>query len=181
MHLKWWLYNYGWIRMQCADLLRSTIWSRSCWLHRSHSHPVLMTVFIEPTYKVGLSDTSLINRWRRSLWCIFSLSRWQQMYVKETYALEYKYWPNVVMKTLNNLTESTGSSDNPLRAFLAAFCLASFLFFPTPSGYVLPFRDTLTVNLRRNYTTLSGDMMQTCDVTDVASAHSFNVHRGTSY
>lgn len=164
MDLKRLQKKHKWITMQCEDLLSIT-WSQSCWLHRLYIHPVLITVFIEPTYIVCLSDTCLMNWCRRGFCCTFGLSRWQQLYVKKMccaqvlYALEY----NINTQSLklynnnnnNNLTESSGSGKKVLRTFSAAFCLASFLFFPTPSGYTLPFRTALKVNLRKIYKILS--------------------------
>lgn len=47
------------------------------------------------------------------------------------------------------LTETDVSSNKHVKAFLAALCLASFLFFPTPSGYGFPFTTAFKVNLQK--------------------------------
>lgn len=135
--------------IHCRGLRWKTIWYQLGRLHSPDHHPVLLTVLIEPTHIVALRENGLSSWCSGSFCCIFCLSRSKQTYIKKTIVLIYFsiLW---IAKIHNNLTGSIVSSSRTVRAFAAAFSLASFLFFPTPSGYGLPSTTALTVNLQTN-------------------------------
>lgn len=118
-----------WVKWGNRNLLQTV--TPNWWLNRLHYQPVLVTILIQPTNIVYLCDLFCMSCWRETLCCISSLSTWKTEWVTfltHCGILNFRY----IMKTC--LTESRGSFRKVSRTFFAAFCLASFLFLPSPGG-----------------------------------------------
>lgn len=103
--------------------------NRSEWggLLGSDGHPVSLPVQIEPARVVGGFQLNSSERSFGRVFCLSGKRQHANNSLRQTFkAVKRTKW--------FSLTESAGLSNRCSNAFLAAFCLASFLFFPTPSG-----------------------------------------------